>query len=122
MLGCSATPPSISLKINKNLGASFCGLDQAYLTPEKLNAQPKKKKAVGNKQDQSTSSASSSSIANAPQPKKHKKDARKNQDKPTSDGSRKNAPGPGPRSLGPFNLLFCYLLWLLELGKFYVGM
>jgi hypothetical protein len=37
-LGCSSTPPTISQKIIKNLGASFCRLDPADLTAEKLNA------------------------------------------------------------------------------------
>jgi hypothetical protein len=53
--GCSSTPPSISPKIIKNLGASFCGLDPADLTPEKLSAQPSKKKTVGKEQEPSTS-------------------------------------------------------------------
>lgn len=49
-LGCSSTPPSISPKIIKNFGASFCGMDPAGLTAEKFNAQPSKKKAVGKEQ------------------------------------------------------------------------
>jgi len=41
-LGCSSTPPTISTKVIRNLGASFCGLNPEDLSPSKLNANPKK--------------------------------------------------------------------------------
>lgn len=43
-LGCSSTPPTISPKVIRNLGASFCGIDPNELTTSKLNAKPTKKK------------------------------------------------------------------------------
>lgn len=42
-LGCSSTRPSISPKIIRCLGATFCDLDPKDLTEEKLNVQPKRK-------------------------------------------------------------------------------
>jgi hypothetical protein len=61
-LGCSSTPPTISSKVIRNFGASFCGLNLDDLTTTKLNAKPKKKVPVGNKNgnrdDQSSSNAS----------------------------------------------------------------
>lgn len=54
-LGCSATPPTISTKVIRNLGADFCDLDPAGLSPSKLNAPTQKKKDVKSTQDLSPS-------------------------------------------------------------------
>jgi hypothetical protein len=78
-LGCLAKPPTISPKVIRNLGASFCGINPAELTPAKLNAKPaaKKKKTVRSKkpassnqnnEDQAASSRSQSSKNGATDP------------------------------------------------------
>jgi hypothetical protein len=58
-LGCSAQPATISPKVIRNLGDSFCGIDPKDLSPTKLNAKPvkKRKKTVSKKQTSSTSNA-----------------------------------------------------------------
>jgi hypothetical protein len=43
-LGCSSLPPTVSPKIIRNLGASFCGIDPQDLSPSKLNATHVQKK------------------------------------------------------------------------------
>jgi len=48
-LGCSTNPPTISTKVIRNLGSSFCGLNPNDLSPTKLNAIPKKKAPVAKK-------------------------------------------------------------------------
>jgi hypothetical protein len=69
-LGCSTKPPTISTKVIRNLGASFCGIDPQELLSPKLNAKPvqKQKKAVGkkNKGKKSDNIQNSSSSGNAP--------------------------------------------------------
>jgi len=56
-LGCAATPPTISPKVIRNLGASFCGINPIDLTPVKLNAIPvAKKKSVKSKKAGSSAS------------------------------------------------------------------
>lgn len=95
-MGCSASPPTISPKIIKNLGAAFCGLDPADLTTEKLNIQPAKKKAMGKEPKLSTSTSSCSS--NIPRPMKQKKDVGKKTSKKNSSAGPsshdENAHGP----------------------------
>jgi hypothetical protein len=54
-LGCSSTPPTISSKVIRNLGASFCGRNPEDLSPSKLNAKPAKKKPVGKTKAKPTS-------------------------------------------------------------------
>jgi hypothetical protein len=48
-LGCSSTPPTISQKVIRSLGASFYGINLDDLAPSKLKAIPAKKKAVKKK-------------------------------------------------------------------------
>lgn len=59
-LGCSVTPPTISPKIIKNLGASFCGLNPDDLSPSKLQTKPARKKAVSKKKSKNSNVESSS--------------------------------------------------------------
>jgi hypothetical protein len=48
-LGCSTSPPAISPKVIRSLGASFCDIDPKELSSSKLNDKPAKKKAVSKK-------------------------------------------------------------------------
>lgn len=59
-LGCSSTPPTISSKVIRNLGATFCGINPADLTDQKLSAIPKKKVVVKKKVQKKTKSKSRS--------------------------------------------------------------
>lgn len=61
-VGCSATPPSISTSVIRNLGASFCNINPDELTEERLNrpAQSKvAKKTVKRKSSGPSSSGGS---------------------------------------------------------------
>lgn len=64
-MGCSSTPPTISSKVIRNLGASFCGLNLDDLTTTKLNAKPKKKVPVGNKKSSKNGNRDDQSSSNA---------------------------------------------------------
>lgn len=46
-LGCSATPPTVSPSIIKDLGATFCNIKSEELTDEKLHEKPANAKPVG---------------------------------------------------------------------------
>jgi len=61
-LGYSSKPPTITLKMIRNLGVTFCDINPEDLSPTNLNAKPmKKKRTVSKKQTVSNTQATSSS-------------------------------------------------------------
>jgi hypothetical protein len=61
-LGCSSTPPTISTKVIRNLGVSFCGINPEDLSEQKLSALPKKKIAVSQKKAQKKAKSKSKPV------------------------------------------------------------
>jgi len=60
-LDCSSKPLTISPKVIRNLGVTFCDISPEDLSPTKLNAKPvKKKRTVSKKQTVSNTQATSS--------------------------------------------------------------
>lgn len=61
-LGCSATPPTISPKVIRNLGVTCCGINLDELSLAKLQEKPKHKKGgKSRKNEPSTSQGPSAS-------------------------------------------------------------
>jgi hypothetical protein len=89
-LGCLAQPPTMSPKVIRNLGASFCGINPEDLSPTKLNAKSvnKRKNTVSKKQTGSTSDANPAASTS------DKNSSSKVDDAETGQSSKKGAAHP----------------------------